>query len=352
MQVIAVKRVIQKAETIFAATRTEPTDNDGLSRQDLLAGLVHLDTFAAMFWRLYFWPEWTIVEQRQFRQSWSSATTYAGPTPTSSVEVFHIRSGQYAQSLRDNNQNHPPFSDGGAWWAECLPSYSEDFEYAAGVNVAVGQKTRNPDDNRFYQCHTAHVTGATLDQTKWGILTPFQRTLATEQSWETNPIDAIRRVTLLDPRVTPGAETTRLEVDKVGDVYVVAGGSSIVFVRFRLRPPPSGWAATLFDPTRSYQKDDIVYADPPGDIFKANKNNPATGGDNKPAAADWDLVPFPYVFRDAVSHAIAGQWLKADGELAIADKLLNEAMDLAGMEFEEIERQQDQSGRIPMKFAI
>ena len=349
MQVIAVKRVIQKAETIFAATRTEPEDNDGLSRQDLLNGLVHLDTFATMFWRLYFWPEWTIVEQRQFRQSWSSATTYAGPTPTTSVEVFHIRSGQYAQSLRAGNLNHAPFADGGAWWAECLPSYSEDFEYAAGITAAVGKRTRNPDDNRFYQCHTAHITGATLDQTKWGILTPFQRTLAAEQSWEANPIEAIRRVTLLDPRVTPGAETTRLEVDKIGDDYVVAGGSSIVFVRFRLRPPPTGWAATIYDPEKSYVQDDIVYADPPGDIFRAKNDNLTKA---PPPQADWERVPFPYVLRDAVAHAIAGQWLKADGEVALADKLLNEAMDLAGMEFEELERQQDQSGRIPMKFTI
>ncbi len=352
MRRIPVKAVLQKAEAIFAATRTEPEDDNGLDRIDLLTGLVHLDTYASVFWEMFFWPEWTIAERRQFRQSWSSATTYGAPTATAAVEVYHVRSGRYAQSLRSGNLNQAPFSVAGVensdYWAESASSYTADYDFASGLALTVGRKVRNLDDDRIYQCHTAHTTTSTFDTTKFGILTPFKRSIAVEQSWETNAIDAVKRITRQNPEVTPGAQ--EIEFDQIGDNYIVAGDSNVVYVRFRLRVPETGWRATLYDVEETYGLGDIAYADDPGDIYES-----AQAGNTGHAVTDaawWTRVDFPYVLRDGVATAIAAGWFKADGEEALAGRLLREATDLIGLEFEKVERQQGLSGRIPMKYAI
>src|SRR5262245_55141085 len=181
MRRIPLKAVLQKAEALFHATRTEAGDSNGLDRVDLLTGLVHLDTWATRLWEAFFWPEWTGVEKRQFRQSWSSATNYGAPTSSAAVEVYHVRSGKYAQSLRSGNLNQEPSNSSGvensAYWALSSASYTADYDHASGLNVAVGDLVRNLDDGRIYQAHTAHTTTSTFDSTKFGILTPFVRSL-------------------------------------------------------------------------------------------------------------------------------------------------------------------------------
>jgi hypothetical protein len=349
MRRIPVKAVLQKAEACFAASRTEPGDTDGLSRDDLLTGLVHLDTWATVFWEMFFWPEWTIVERRQFRQSWSSATTYGAPTSTVPVEVYHVRSGKYAQSLRSGNLNQAPFSAAGvensAYWAESASSYTADYDFASGLVLTVGKKVHNLDDDRIYQVIVAHTTGAMFDSTKFGILTEFKRSLAVEQSWETNALDAVRRITRQNPEVEPGAQ--EIEFEQIGTNYIVSGDASVIYVRFRERVPETGWRATIYDSATTYAVDDLVYADDPGEIYVSiagsNTGNAVTD------SSKWTRVDFPYVLRDAVATAIAAQWFKADGEADLAAQLQGDALSLAELEFEKVERQQGQSGRIPMK---
>jgi hypothetical protein len=204
---------------------------------------------------------------------------------------------------------------------------------------------RNLDDDRIYQCHTAHTTTGTFDATKFGILTPFKRSIATEQSWEANAIDAVKRIYRQNPEVTPGAQ--EIEFDQIGDNYIISGDATVVYVRFRLRVPDTGWRATLYDPETTYAADGLAYADDPGDIYfsiaGSNTGNAVTD------SSKWTRVDFPYVLRDAVATAIAAMWFKADGEADLATELLQEAQGLIALEFEKVERQQGQSGRIPMK---
>lgn len=349
MERIPLRAVLQKAESLFQATRTEAGDTAGLTRVDLHTGLVHADTFAGQFWEMFFWPEWTISERRQFRQSWSSATTYGAPTSTAAVEVFHVRSGKYAQSLRASNLNQAPYTDAGvensAYWAGCASNYTADYDFAAGLVLTVGKKVRNLDDDRIYQCHTAHTTGATFDSTKFGILTPFKRSIDRAQSWETNKIGAVRRVFLQDPEVFPAART--VEFDLIGDNAIVRGDASVHWVKFRQRPPVGGWRGLLYSAATTYAADDVAYSDSQGDIYRSlvgsNVGNAVTD------AAKWVRQDFPYVLRDCVAWAIAAMWLKADGERDLAGQLLREAEGLAAAEFDKVERQQGQSGRIPMK---
>lgn len=51
-------------------------------------------------WEYYWWPELTTVEQRQFRTSYASSTSYSAPTLTATSEVYYIPTGQYYQALR------------------------------------------------------------------------------------------------------------------------------------------------------------------------------------------------------------------------------------------------------------
>lgn len=351
MRRIALKAVLHKAETVVHATRTEAGDSNGLARVDLLTGLVHVDTWATLLWESFFWPEWTIVERRTFRAPWASATAYSAPSATAAVEVFHIRSGRYAQALQASTGQEPFNSsdvENSAYWALSASSYTPDYDFASGLVLTVGKKVRNLDDGRIYQCHTAHTTTATFDGTKFGILTPFKRTLAKEQSWETNAIDAVKRIYEEDPEVNPAAPW--FDFLEIGDNYIPAGDANVIYVRFRKRVPATGWRATIYSATVTYAEDDIAYFDTPGDVYVSlagnNLNNPYTD------TTKWARVDFPHVLRDGVALGVAAAWLKADGELELAGQTRREAETAAGLEFEKVERQQGQSGRIPMRIAI
>lgn len=333
--------VLRKVEALTLGSRNEV----GVEHAPALQ--THLNTGAGQLWEQFFWPEWTVSEQRQFRQSWSSATTYGAPTATSAVERYHVRSGKYFQSLKAVNLNHEPMDDEGIenseWWAESQSSYSGD-DYEAG-EFAIGDKVRNPDDNRFYQCHTAHTGTATFDSTKFGILTPFKRSIDYAQSWETNAIGAVRRIYDKNPDIFFGA-AERIHCS-LGTAIFVAGEQAVVWVQFRLRAPQ--WTGERYSATETYGLDDQVQdndEDGDQDFFKS-----LAAGNTGNALTDttkWARIDFPWVLRDAAARAAYSEKLRGDGQ---ADKALAEmgvAMDLASKEFEKIDRQQSQGRALPV----
>ena len=338
---IAYADVLRKVEALYLGSRNEV----GVEHAPALQ--THLNTAAGQLWEQFFWPEWTLSEQRHFRQSWSAATTYGAPTATSAVERYHVRSGKYFQSLRAANTGNAPMDDEGVenseWWAESQSNYSGD-DYDAG-DFAVGDKVRNPDDNRFYQCHTAHTGTATFDSTKFGILTAFKRSIDYAQSWETNAIGAARRIYDKDPEVYFGA-AQRIHFN-LGSSIFVAGDQAVVWVQFRRRAPQ--WTGELYSATTTYAlaaqaQDNAETGDQ--DFYKSlaagNLGNALTD------ATKWERIDFPWVLRDAAARAAYSEALRGDGQTEKALIEMVEAVKLADKEFEKIDRQQSQGRALPV----
>lgn len=340
---ISYQDVIDRAEGLFHGTRGD------LSEMDDRVMNTHFNVWAQQLWEAYFWPEWTIAEQRQFRASWAIGTTYGAPTAAVAVEIYHVRSGKYFQSLRAGNLGNAPADSNGiensAWWAECQAGYSGDDWITGRAYVATSGSpsiVRNPDDDRYYQCHTAHTAGATFDSTKFGVLTPFRRSIDYDQTGET-PIGAVREVYDRDPTIH--FESANQIDFRLRDKIYVAGSQARVWVELRERPPE--WAGDDWSAATTYAVGDQVFSAPHGDFYRSlqagNTNHAVTD------AIYWERIDVPHVLRDAVAHAICAELLNTDEKPEAAAVARSKSTRLAEVEFEKISRQQKQARQLPMR---
>lgn len=335
--------VIRAAEALFLGTR------DDLDTPDSQVLNTHFDRWARSLWEAFWWPEWMVAERRQFRPSWDSATTYGAPTATAAVERFHVRSGKYYQSLRSGNLNQEPADANGvensAYWAECAAGYSgNDWTTGTVFTVTNGSPmiVRNPADDRFYQCHTAHTAGATFDSTKFGILTPFRRSLDYEQTDETE-IGEVKAIWDNDPYLVLGT-ASRLEFLLADKIYV-AGSEARPWAEFRDRPP--SWTGSDWSAATTYALDGQAYDPTTGDFYRslqaANLNHAVTD------TSWWEVIPVPYVLQDAIAQGILSELLETDEKPEWANRALAKANRLAEQAFEKISRQQAQGVQLPMR---
>jgi hypothetical protein len=172
----------------------------------------------AQAWEIASWPEWTTSEQRQFRASWSAATTYA-----LGAEVYDLGQNAYYRSLQAGNLNH--LVTDAAWWtpASDLETYIEH-----------------------------------------------------EQSWETYKLGAVWGVYLDDPHTI---DRPRLSSWWEGPEGIwVQGSATKVWLEFSLRPPV--FTTVVWDSTLTYAVDDLVYYAP--DCYRATAGStgvtPGTNG--------------------------------------------------------------------------
>lgn len=343
MRHVSYQTIIRAAEALFLGTR----DDLDTPTSDVLN--THFDRWARQLWEAHYWPEWTVAEQRQFRPTWLIGTTYGEPTATAAVEHFHVRSGKYFQSLRSGNLGNEPADandvENSAYWAECQGEYSGD-DWATGrvFTVTNGSATivRNPEDDRHYQCHTAHTAGAAFDSTKFGILTPFRRSLDYEQTDETE-IGEVKAIWDRDPLIHFG---TAQKVEFVlGDKIYVAGDAARVWVEYRQRPP--SWTGADYAATTTYALDAQVYSPTQGDFYRslvASNTGQAVTDTTK-----WERIDVPYVLQDAIAQGILGELLETDEKFDWAGRALAKASRLAEQSFTKISRQQGQGVQLPMR---
>jgi hypothetical protein len=260
-------------------------------------------------WEQEVWPEWTLIEQRSFRASYASGTAYAAPTASVPVEVFFIAAQKYYQALRATTGNAPAtlvageYVENSAYWAECASSYSAN-DWTTGMVFAVGDQARNPDDNRFYQCHTAHTAGAGFDATKFGILTPFDRYVDYDQSGLT-PIGQVLGARGRDPRVYSNSyQPVRFALSERG-VQFAESAPVQVWLKFRKRPPvftSSAWVSTT-----AYVADDLVYYATTGECYKALQ---ASTGQLPTNTTYWERVKFPALLSNFVKRSVMADRLR------------------------------------------
>lgn len=288
----------------------------------------YINTRATEGWRYDFWPEWTVCEQRTFRDAY-----FAGNFVEPGLELYHTGSGNYYQALREQlaateapaTFNAGVWTENSAWWAVCRQSYTA-ADWAAGTAFTVGQQTRNPDHNLFYQCHTAHTAGAAFDATQFGGLTAFDRYIAYEQTGRT-PMDAVKSVNRRNPRTSPDNPGRLNFVPSNRGIQVQSVAPNVVWVEFRERPPV--FTSTPWRTGHAYDQGDLVYYN--GDTFLSllGDNDAAVDG-----ISNWARVPFPailagYVKRAAFSDALSDQKQQDRKrlELGLAQDELADALD-------------------------
>lgn len=283
-------------------------------------------------WKREFWPEWTVSEQRYYRGTWNSTDTFAAPSATAAVEVYHLRSGKYFQTLRSTLNQEPEDADAVinyAYWYPCQGAY-EGIDWATGQVLVAGDVRRLTTDGRFYACHTAHTTGASFDTTKFGVLTPFAKTVAYEQTGQT-ALAEVKFCSRRDPRVNTSNPWKEAFTPVAAGILLGSGAPNIIWVTFRLRPPV--FTSSVYSSTTAYVAGDLVYYATTGECYR---NILAGTGFVPTNATYWVKVDFPAVLEDFVKRAVYADQLRelkqqqrAAMEEDRAYEALNEAADVA-----------------------
>lgn len=277
----------------------------------------HLDLSLGQAWRSEWWDDLMQTEERYFRADWAAATTYS-----KADEVYDPYSRKYFQSLRNTNLNHAPtvlsgsaYVENSAYWAESRTSYSGNT-WVTGTVYAVGDKVYYAVTNRYYQCHTAHTASATLvpDATsaneRWGLLTPFQRSIDFDATGET-AIGDVFDVKDSDPRVNPRWRS--LVWSKAQNNVYVAEEAVRCWVQFRSRRPRLKGAA--YDATSTYVAGDMMYFDGDGTIdgnFYQAIDEVAAGETPITTPLVWSVVEIPELFEGYLIWSAYAKMLVGD----------------------------------------
>jgi hypothetical protein len=269
------------------------------------------------------------------------------------MEVFDIATQTYYQSLQAANTGNSPSVGGvenSAWWAACKTQYAApDWLPNTPYNCVNGaaDQVRNPADNQFYQCIASHTSGATWDATKWGLLRPFNKYIAYEQTGLT-AIGEIFRAWDKDPRVTTQRRTFPFWLSEDGVQFSVLA-PAVVWIFFRIRRPVL--TGDAWDSTAAYASGAQVYyaavSGGTGNFYTANQATAA--GESPASAADkWDKVEIPYFLQGYLKEGGYADWLTADGQGDKAQQLEPLASSYLELEADKVQRQEQQVARFSM----
>jgi hypothetical protein len=271
---------------------------DGLDVETEQLARVKVNLFVRLAWQAFFWPDITPIEKRRFRPVYASATAY-----DEEAQVYFPPADKYYQALQATTGNAPAtlvggeYEDNSEFWAECQAGYGADV-WEDGKVFALGDQTLHPETLEPYQCFDAHTASGTFDDTKFGLLTPFVRSLEYAQAgataigtvryvWDRNP-ETDRRAQRITFRLTPG--------------YVRVNGCVNTFwLEYRLRVPSFNGATRDDDAT--YAAGVTVYDTDTGDFWTSNTSIAA--GESPTTDEDkWDKVEFPAVFAEYVAQSV------------------------------------------------
>lgn len=228
---------------------------DSLPQQQAAAFTESINEHTRETWEREFWPEWTLVEKRFYRPTWS-ATSF-----TSGAEVYHADTDAY---------------------------------YRANSNAVSGD-----------------VPGAAA---LWVLIAPgadFRQYVSLDQAGQT-AIGTVFSVTRDDPRVSPG--TAKLAWAPTSDgleIPTQQTTQTYVWVKFRRVPPQ--FTATAWSGTPTYAAGTVVYYAGTGECYVNSSS--ATGTDIPGAAAKWVKQDFPVALKRAVVLFAAADHREEDGQI-------------------------------------
>lgn len=309
----------------------------------------YVDRALQRIWEGEQWPDLCRAEERNYRLPWASGTTYSASTSTAPVEVWFAPSQKYYQSLVGSNSNNAPATQSGSTWTENSSKWAESKSDYSGANWAastvysVGTIVRRTSgstaDYLYYQCHTAHTSGATFDTTKFCVLTPFDQYVAFEQTGET-AIGECFAVFDRNPRLSRGWREYAFQISENG--IQVPEGPATVWLELRTRR--SVLTGDAYSATATYAAGDQVYytASGVGDFYACVSATTA-GESPVSAAAKWAIVEIPYIFKQYLVWSAYADLLASDGQVDKAQAAGQSADQYWQMEADKLYRQQSQT---------
>jgi hypothetical protein len=184
-------------------------------------------------WEWNWWPDLMLLEERYFRD------LYTG-VHTTGTEVYFPATRKYYLNLNGSVFEAPATLVSGAYvlnsrfWIECAFSFTGS-DWAAGTNYLVATIVRNPANDRYYACHTAHTSQTSFDATKFGLLTEFVPYVGWEQTGKT-ALGSVREVWSDNPRIGR-ARRLDWQPDELGVRFVGESVPERVWIEFRQRCP-------------------------------------------------------------------------------------------------------------------
>lgn len=268
-------------------------------------------------WEYDWWPEFTVREQRAYRQTWNAITLWQ---PGQHV-LFHTPTyPMYFQALQAAVNQPPTDAQGNvnyAYWALAANGWSAD-PWAPNTQYALGQQILNPFDGFYYQCINPHVSTATINLAYFGRLVPFNRYIGYTQNFP-----AITGPTYSNGGATPLGRVKNLSVNdpflatrnpgyipfKKSDwgVQVNINAPAIIWVQFALREPV--YTTTVWGSATPYTgSGELVYLPTTGNCYLSI----APGTNQNPALQPtfWQVVPFPLVLSNFVKRAALADALR------------------------------------------
>lgn len=267
-------------------------------------------------WEVEYWPELTRTDERHYRLEYDGGTTYAAPTASTSTEVFFSAPLAYYQVLRAAIGQFPATLASGAYttnlafWYPAQASYSGS-DAAHGVAYTVGTVVRYSLDNRFYACHTAHVSPGGFDLGKWGILTPFDKYVGYAQAGFT-AIGDVRDVYSKNPLVNKTYATSNWTLTQNG--VQVPNGPAVVWLEYRTRFAPligGDWASG----SAYAVGDQVLFTSGSVKNFYTCAIVTTAGQSPTTHPASWTLLEIPYVFQPYMVHGAFADVLRMDGQM-------------------------------------
>lgn len=292
-------------------------------------------------WEIHDWPDLMRLEQRYFRQFYSSATAYVAGD-----ERFYLPTGKYYQALQSSTGQTPANADGTPhypYWAECATGYSGDL-YAVGTAYTVGTIVRNPVNAYYYICIEDHTAGATLDTSFFARLTEFNRVIDYAQTGQT-AIAEVFRMMDRSPNLTTRVSEVPFTISATG--YQVHQAIASVWIEYRIRR--SALIGATFDEEAVYASgQQALYTDETTGIYNFyNCLETTTAGESPESAPDkWQLVEIPYIFQQYLIQGAYADWLKADGQEEKSGANESMAASFLELEADKLHRQQKQTRRL------
>jgi hypothetical protein len=228
-------------------------------------------------WENAFWPELMKVEQRWYREVWSSTEAYAEDDEV--CREGTDGEGRYYRSKGDGNTNHDPLTD-------TTETYWED------------------------------------------VTLTMRRTIDFEQRGESviGKVDTKRAIFSRDIRVHP---TTRpiQEVHLYEASILVEGSDSPAHPWVRFLPPAPEFSWTDWDVAAGYAIGDVAYYGDTGHAYRALL---ASTGKNPEQETDyWEAVYFPRFLKGFVVHAVRADDLMEDQGRAKEENKAQSLLELA-----------------------
>lgn len=338
MRTVTYKSVEEKANLFFTG-KARPTVQDAAALNRFINARYQ------EFFEQFFWPEWTPVEERKFRPTYASGSTYAA-----GAEVYFPATRTYYLALKAVPINEAPEELSGsdyepnfAYWGAAEASYSGD-DWSSTVAYVAGDIVFQPTNETYYQCHTGHTNQTPPNGSYWGALVEFERDIDFEPGATSNQgttataIGEIKAIWPANPR--KHENLLPIAYDLTSDGIVVRGDEPVVWVEFRLRPNEftgSVWASG------TYAAGDQVYYTTTGEYYVAIASVTTEAPTD---TTKWTKLDFPYVLQHAVAQAAYADMLKLSGKTSKYSDEYRESRRLLQREFDKIERQQGQTRQL------